>query len=140
MSLAAALVLATAATLAVGALLCAFTRRGNPAAPRSWLVDLAHAIALSGLRGLPPEHLARYREEYEADLLELEGDPRAALSHALQTATGTARLTRMLHGAPRSPHPLRRVLAHLGFPVRLDDAHQHADASYVFDGTLRSRR
>ena len=140
MSLAAALVLATAASLAVGALLFAFTRRGKPAAPGSWIVELAHAIALSGLRRLPPEPLARYREEYEADLLELGDDPRAALRHALQTAVGTTRLTRMPHVAPQRPDRLRRVLAHLGFPVRLDDVHQHADASYVFDGALRSRR
>lgn len=140
MSLAAALVLAAAATLAVAALLFAVTRRANPAATRSWIVALAHAIVLSGLRRLPAEQLARYREEYEADLLQLEDDPRAALRHALQTAAGTTRLTRMLQGAPPRRGPLRRVLAHLGFPVRLDDAHQHADASYVFDGALRSRR
>jgi hypothetical protein len=140
MSLAAALVLATAATLAVAALLFAFTCQAKPAAPRSWIVVLAHAIVLSGLRRLPPEHLARYREEYEADLLQLEDDPGAALSHAMQTAAGTTRLSRMLHGAGRRPDRLRRVLAHLGFPVRLDDVHQHADASYVFDGAMRSRR
>jgi hypothetical protein len=140
MSLAAALVLATAATLGVAALLLAVTRRAKPATTRSWIVALAHAIALSGLQRLPAEQLARYREEYQADLLQLNDDPRAALSHALQTAAGTTRLTRMLQEAPPRNGPLRRVLAHVGLPVRLDDAHRHGDASYVFGGALRSRR
>lgn len=140
MSLATALVLATAATLAVAALLFACTGQSDSAATRSWIAELARAIALSGLRGLPPEQLARYREEYEADLLQLEDDPRGGLSHALQTAVGTIRLTRMLQGAPPRHGPLRRMLAHLGFPVKLDDVHQHANASYVFDGAMRSHR
>jgi len=141
MTLAASLALASAATLAAGALLFVLARRARPAPADAWIFELARAIALSRLRGLPAEHVPRYREEYEADLLELRGEPGAALVHALQSAAATGRLRRMLDGpSPRRHAPLRRVLAHLGVPVRLDDVHRHADASYVFDGALRSRR
>lgn len=142
MTLAAALVLATVATIAVSAALLACTRNANRAAARSWVVDLAHAIALGGLRCLPREHLDRYREECEADLHELRDDPRAALVHALHTAAGAQRLTRLLDAtAPRRRPPLhRRALAHLGVPVRLDAAEADADSSYVFGGAMRVRR
>ena len=141
MSLAAAVGIATIATLALGAALLVGTRHAARA-ERSWMLELARALLLSRLSHLPAEHAARYREEYEADLDQLHGDPRAALIHALHAAAATSRLTAMFNEAPAQRHDQlgRRMLAHVGFPVRLNDPHADADASYIFGGAMRLPR
>lgn len=142
MSLAAALVIATIATLAVSAALLACARSAARAEGRSWMLELARTLLFSRLRHLPAEQSDRYREEYEADLGQLQSDPRAALMHALQAAAGTGRLTATLNGvAPRRRDQLaRRALAHVGFPVSLNEPHDDADASYIFGGAMRPPR
>ena len=62
--------------------------------------------------------------------------------HALQTAACGRRLTLTLGAAPaRRRDPLhRRVLAHLGLPLRLAEPPANADAAYVFGGAMRWRR
>lgn len=142
MSLAAALLIAAAATLAVSAALLACARNAARAEGRSWTLELARALLLNRLRHLPAEHVDRYREEYEADLDQLHDDPHAALIHALQAAAGTSRLTGLLNAAPPRRHDQlgRRALAHLGFPVRLNDPPADADTSYIFGGAMRPPR
>lgn len=139
MSLAAALVIAIAATLGVGVALFAFTRGSEG---RGWAIELARAIVLSRLRRLPPEHRDRYREEYEADLDQLRERPATALIHALQAAARTGALSLTFQDAAPLPHDrlARRALAHLGVPVRLSSARAEADASYIFGGAMRRRR
>ena len=103
--------------------------------------ELARMIVIGGLRHLPPAQRARYCEECEADLAQLADGDLRMLIHALQTAAGARRLLRTLGVAPARPaDPLRRrALAHIGVPVRLVEPRAHADASYVFAGTMRSR-
>jgi hypothetical protein len=91
------------------------------------------------LRHLSPED--PFREEQAGNLAHLRASPRRMLMLALQIAD-RAREIELELGVSRTRRrdPLhRRVLAHLGLPVRLEEEREHADASYVFGGTMRRR-
>jgi hypothetical protein len=142
MTLTATLLLATAVALAVTVALLAAASRRDPRARRSWVHALAQLIVETGLRNLPPDQRERYHEECGADLTQLGASPVRMVVHALQTAACGRRLMLTFGAAParRRDALHRRVLAHLGLPVRLADPPESADAAYVFGGAMRSRR
>ena len=139
MILTAMLALAVTAALAVAATTVASVWRHDPVQRHALFEALAYAIVAGSLHCLPPVQRERYREECAAGLADQRG-PWQLLRYALETAAGAPGLTRTFGIARRPDSLLRRALAHLGFPVPLTESRQNSNASYVFDGAMRSRQ